>query len=145
MSLPTITPEQVVAAARGWRDVPYVHQGRSRAGVDCAGLVIMVAHELGASSFDVADYGRYPSRDRMRELMRSLCSECTGEPLPGMVAMMQFTGEPRHLGIVVAYRHGGVALVHALQAAGRVAEHRIDALWRSRITALFEMPGVKRV
>ena len=125
-----MTPEKVVEAARQWIGTPWVHQGRSSAGVDCAGLCIKVAHQLGESEFDVSDYGRYPNNDRMRELLREHCTERFGDPLPGMIALMSFAAEPRHMGIIVPYRYGGVALLHALVTAGAVTEHRLSPAWQ---------------
>ena len=46
----------VVAAALAWTDTPFHHQARLKGvGVDCVGLVIGVARELGliAPDFDV--------------------------------------------------------------------------------------------
>jgi hypothetical protein len=56
-----IVKAQVVSAAREWIGVPFRHQGRTRDGVDCAGVVIKVAHALGLSSFDATGYRRLPA------------------------------------------------------------------------------------
>lgn len=138
------TPHQVVEAARAWLGTPWHHQGRSTAGVDCAGVCIKVAHALGESAFDVADYGRYPNNDRMRELLREHCTERFGEPLPGMIALMAFSTEPRHMGIIAPYPYGGVSIVHALARAGKVTEHRLSPEWRRRVVGLFDYRGVER-
>jgi cell wall-associated NlpC family hydrolase len=139
-----MTPDVVVAAARDWMGVRWVHQGRSRAGVDCIGLCSMTAQDVGAVVPDVTDYGRYPNADRLREFLQEHCVERFGEPSPGMLALMQFTTEPRHLGFIVPYRHGGLALLHSMPSVGKVAEHRLDTRWRSRIVGLFDLPGVER-
>ena len=47
-----VTRTDIVAAARGWLGVPWRHQGRSRAGVDCVGLVVVVCRSLGLSDHD---------------------------------------------------------------------------------------------
>ncbi len=45
---------EVVRVARTWLGTPYHHQGRVKgAGVDCAGLSVGVAKELGLSDVDV--------------------------------------------------------------------------------------------
>jgi cell wall-associated NlpC family hydrolase len=54
----------IVAAARGWIGVPWRHQGRSRAGVDCVGLIVVVCRELGLSDYDSTVYGRDPDPTR---------------------------------------------------------------------------------
>ena len=60
------TRGEVLAEARSWLGVPYLHQGRSRLGVDCVGLLIMVARGIGISDYDVSGYPRVPSSDFLR-------------------------------------------------------------------------------
>lgn len=139
-----ISPEDVVVVARTWIGVPWHHQGRSRAGIDCAGYCQQMSVDLEQTDFDSADYGRYPTNDHMRAVLREHAIERTGEPLVGMVALMSFGALPRHMGVLVPYRHGGLALVHALASVGKVVEHRLSPEWRSRIVGLFDFPGVVR-
>lgn len=137
------TPSDVVAVARRYLNTRWHHQGRSPAGVDCAGLVICVAHELGLSTFDTRDYGRLPAADAMREVMRTHCTELPADKLaPGLVAMMRFESEPQHLAIVSNYLYGGHSIIHALMQSRRVVEHRLDELWLRRIVSLYALPGV---
>lgn len=138
------TPADVVTAARSYIGVRWHHQGRSRAGVDCAGLVVCIAHDLALSDFDTRDYGRLPAADAMRQVMRAHCTERPSDALaPGLVALMRFESEPQHLSIVADYLHGGHSIVHALAQSRRVVEHRLDDLWRSRIVALYALPSVE--
>lgn len=139
-----VTPEHVVAAARGYLDVRWRHQGRTRAGLDCIGLVVCVARELGLSSADAAGYGRHPDAGRLRAALRTHCVQRSGDAAPGMVALLRFEREPQHLAIVTPYALGGLAIVHALTSARRVVEHRLDDTYRSRIVELFDLPGVVR-
>ena len=53
-------PDAIVAAARVWLGVPWRHQGRTRQGVDCAGLVVLVGRGLGLADYDTCAYGRRP-------------------------------------------------------------------------------------
>jgi cell wall-associated NlpC family hydrolase len=140
------TPEHVVAAARAYLGVRWHHQGRSRAGLDCIGLIVRVAHDLGLSLADVHGYGRHPDGDRLLAGLRTHCVERSGAaPAPGMVALMRFDIDPQHLAIVVPYAvDSGLAIVHALAPARRVVEHRLDAAHLASIVALFDLPGVAR-
>lgn len=139
----SVVAADVVAAARVYLGVRFVHQGRNRAGLDCAGLVIRAGLDLGLPVTDVRDYGRLPRGDRMREHLRQQCVELPpgAEPAPGLVAMLRFDAEPQHLAVVADHPHG-LALVHALAQVRKVAEHRLDATWRARIVALYALPGV---
>ena len=51
-------PDAIIAAARSWLGVPWRHQGRTRQGVHCAGLVVLVGRELGLADYDTHAYGR---------------------------------------------------------------------------------------
>jgi hypothetical protein len=51
-------PNAIIAAARSWLGVPWGHQGRTRQGVDCAGLVVLVGRGLGLADYDTTAYGR---------------------------------------------------------------------------------------
>lgn len=131
----------VIRCGRAYLGTRYAHQGRSAAGMDCAGLVIRVAHDLGLSRFDTTAYGRIPRGDHLRELMDAHCTLVT-ERQPGTVALMKFEAEPQHLAFVTDHPQG-LGLLHALAANRKVVEHRMDSLWSSRILAVYRLPGVK--
>lgn len=131
-----------IAAARGWLGVPFKHQGRSRAGVDCAGFVICLARELGLvpADFDINGYRRVPDGTMLEACHQTL------QPAAGIddahVLVLRFSVQPQHVAIPVPYRHGGTALLHALQQARGVVEHRLDATWRGRIVGAYRFEGV---
>lgn len=138
----------IVSEARTWLGVPYQHQARNRAvGVDCAGLVIVVARAVGAvpADFDISNYSAQPDGtllDRCGGLMSRIDIEAVQ---PGDIVATRFEADPCHLGILGDYRHGGLSLIHALRARdghGRVVEHRVDPTNRARIVAAFALPGV---
>lgn len=135
-------PEQVIATARDWIGVPFQHQGRSRYGVDCAGLVICVCRELGLlpADFDVNGYERSPDGTMFKECDSRLARSV---PKVGGVFVMRFVEEPQHMGFFADYRHGGLSIIHSLSKSGKVVEHRLDNLWRSRIVGSFVIPGVE--
>lgn len=129
----------MVRAARGFQGVPFRHQGRRRdTGVDCAGLLILVAHELGLSSFDYRAYGRLPVADRMRELLDEHLDRVAGPWHPGDVLLMTLEREPQHLAIWT-----GAGLIHSHAQVGRCVEHEIDALWRSRSRGAWRFRGLE--
>lgn len=131
-----VTRDQVVATARTWLDTEYKHQHRVKGHfVDCAGLVIGVARELGlcAPDFDVTGYSPTPDGT-------SLIAECDRwmdrVPMhslqPGDVVVLKFGDlphvKPQHMGIVGDYKHGGLSLIQALGmpgGGGRVIEWKL--------------------
>lgn len=132
----SVTRADIVAAARSYLKVRWHHQGRSRAGVDCIGLVVVVAHQLGLSRADVADYGRLPDGKALRGLLAQHLM-ITRDAQPGDVLLMRMERNPLHVGIV-----SDVGLIHAYAPMRQVVEHRLDDLWRARVVSAFSFPGV---
>lgn len=131
-----VTRADVVAEARSWKDVRWHHQGRSRAGVDCVGLVIKVSHALGLSDFDIADYARQPDPTMMRALLAAHMNPIT-KPEAGDVLLMRFEREPQHVAIMT-----DSGIIHAYAQARKVTEHRLDSVWRSRIVGAYRFKGL---
>jgi cell wall-associated NlpC family hydrolase len=129
-----VTRADVVKAARSWLGTPYIHQHRAKGhGVDCVGLVIGVARELGivAPDFDVNAYERTPDGSTMiAQCDRFMDRLHMDSVLPGNVLVYEFDRRlgPQHMGIVGDYYDGGLSLIQALgktNGKGEVVEWNI--------------------
>lgn len=138
-----MTPARVVTEARGWLGVKWRHQGRTREGVDCVGLVVMVARALGLSDVDRTDYARQAADETLREIMREHLLEIpAASAAPGDVVLMRF-GAQRHVAILGDYVFGGLSLIHAWSLhPRRVVEVRLDDAARARIMGTFRFHQV---
>jgi cell wall-associated NlpC family hydrolase len=139
----------VVACARGWIGTPFHHQARLKGvGVDCAGLVIGVARELGLvpEGFDINGYPRQPDGQAMLRWCREHMQEVAfGTLKPGHVVVVRFDRHPQHVGLVGNYWHGeGVhSIIHALSLPpARVVETRLMFTRAMQPVAAFALPGV---
>ncbi len=134
------TADDVVKTARTWLGTPYHHQGRLKgAGVDCVGLLVGVAHELGLSDFDVQGYTMRPNGDSLRLVCDEQMTPLQREQLvPGDVVLFTFDASPGHMGILT----GPNQLIHAYLPRRRVVEHGLDAFWWSRAVGFYRFPGV---
>jgi NlpC/P60 family putative phage cell wall peptidase len=142
----SVTREAIVAEARTWLGVPWLHQGwRKETGCDCVGLIRGVGHALGL--FDASDgnpaharfigYPREPDPPLMQAALALYFTPVgPGDVGPGDVLWLRFAGEPRHLAIF-AEDH----IIHALQSVGKVVEHRLDRCWAQRCVASWRFPG----
>ena len=142
------TRAQVAAQARGWIGTKFAHQHRARGvGVDCVGLVIGVARELGLvpEGFDVTGYATTPDGvalpTQCAAVMQPIQRAEMGE---GDVVLVAWNGgPPQHLGIVCTYRHGGLAMVHADNRAHRcVVETRLLFGRSMCFMGAYRLPGV---
>ncbi len=129
-----IARAMIVAQARTWLGTPFHHQGRVKGvGVDCAGLILGVAAELGVSIEDRRGYGRQPDSDELILLCRREAAEIrSSEARPGDFYLMALKGRPQHLAIAT-----DKGVIHALAPQRRVVEHRLDRYWASCITSAF--------
>lgn len=126
-----------------------MHQGRMPGlGLDCVGLLILVAHELGLTDYDIDGYTATPNP---RILLRELDSQMDRIPIAdaqiGDVFVMSWhaRGEselPQHLGIKT--RSDPDYLIHVYNdGPRRVVEHIIDHVWRSRIVLAYRFRGIE--
>ncbi len=112
----------IVAAARSWLGVKWRHQGRTRRGIDCAGLVVLVGRELGIATYDCTTYGRHALG---YDFLRHFAAGMTRIPLeavaPGDVLVFKDPAAgayPCHCGIVSDAQH----MIHAFARWRRVVE-----------------------
>jgi hypothetical protein len=140
------TRAEVVAYARETLGTAYQHQCRvAGVAMDCIGVPVHVALRLGMDAEVVADYGRQPRPDLMRNgLDKVLVRVPSSEMAPGDVVWIRFRDEPQHVAVVGDYVHGGLSLIHAYNGAGlrNVVEHRLDETWQRRIVGVWRFPGV---
>lgn len=133
---------EIVERARLYLETPFEHQGRLLGvGVDCAGLVIKVAHDLGLSAFDIDGYSDQPDEATFRATLREQMDPILLRELqPGDVITFHF-GKERHMGIVSAVEP--VRLIHAWSKVGKVAEHPVDPAMWLRVRGAYRYRGVE--
>lgn len=143
----------VVACARQLLGVRFTHQGRSVDGVDCLGLLIVVAQQLmltfdgkQASELDVPQYGRRPD---VAMLKHKLDSHLIPMPLKqlcvGDIVLLKVDGSPQHLALISDYpMPNELAMIHAYAQARQVVEHRYDVHWRRSSYAAYRLPQLVR-
>lgn len=109
-------------------------------GLDCLGVIACVGKELGLVSHDVLDYPRLPpdGETLRREIARAgFTAIDVGAAQPGDVYLMRVTRHPQHVALVTDR-----GILHAWMEARAVVEHGLDDLWRARIVAAYQFPGV---
>lgn len=141
-----MSPADVVTAARGLIGTPYHHQARvPGVGIDCAGVLIVVARQLGlvAPDFDVTGYPRVPDGVALRDYCEAHMVRVQTPVLGGAVLASWKDGPPQHLGIVADYQHGGLSFIHADgERVKAVIETRLAFSRYFRLVAAYGFPGV---
>lgn len=132
-----MTPAAVIAEARDWVGVPFVHQGRNSYGIDCVGLPIVVCQALGiiGPDFEITNYGRTPTGELLPRL-RSYCQPIP-KAVPGSLLVIAWTRLAAHVAICA-----GETMIHAYERVGRVIEHGYRGRWVRMTHSVWALPGV---
>ncbi len=134
---PILTGNAVVDAARAYLGVPWRHQGRSARGLDCAGLVILTARDLGLSDYDTTGYSRHAQGlnfvEHFRANMDGIAVAVAG---PGDVLVFADAAYPCHCGIL-SERHGVPHLIHAHALRRKVIEEPYTGEWPMKVKFAF--------
>ena len=147
----TVDKDRIIERAH-WiaaQNVPFVHQGRSLAGIDCVGALAWILEYAG----DIPAYPRDPVGGELeRELEKVL-----GTPIltysrvskledPSVlqacdIVSMQYAGPIRHVGIVVPHISipNQLSLVHTDSDVGRTTECILDDYWLRRIMKVWRL------
>ncbi len=137
-----MTVDDILTAARQCLGTPFRHQGRLLAfGLDCAGVVIHVARQIGVGHLDVSGYGRTPANGQLEQsLDMQPCLERVpiNDGRPGDVLLMRFSSDPQHLAILA-----DGSIIHAYETVGICCEHRLSSLWASRIVRVYRFRGIE--
>lgn len=132
--------DRIIAAARGALETPFRHQGRiAGRSLDCAGLAIHVAREIGADHFDIPAYGRNPAQGMLQAVLDAQPGlQSVPDRQPGDLLLLRFAGEPQHLAFLTA----DDSIVHTYANVGKVCEHRLAAVWAARIVRVYRFREV---
>lgn len=124
------TTGDIITEARDWIGVPWRHQGRSRQGLDCIGLVIVVCGALDILHYKFTAYRRSPSQyaliERFYEHFDRVQESDIGE---GGLVLMRENIYPCHAAWVANEK----SIIHASWHHKCVTEERIEP-YRDKIT-----------
>lgn len=134
-----MTPARVIAQAREWRGVRFLHQGRARTGADCIGSLAGILAELGLPQAIEAmphNYARAPQA-QLLEGVQALCVPCELKPAALLLIKLPLTDYPSHAAL-----YTGVSMIHSDGMHGCVVEHAYAGPWMKRTHSVWELPGV---
>lgn len=135
-----VTPADVVACARSLLGVPYMHQGRTRAGIDCIGVPLMVGIwlELIPGIVGPTDYGRMP--DAALKEHAALWMDQLSAPVAGATLILRWPKHAfaSHCGIYT----GAGTIIHAYSGAKKVIEHNYSGIWPRMLDSIWMLKGV---
>ena len=139
-----MTRDEIVAEAKTYMNVRWRHTGRTRTGVDCAGLICCVADRFGVVYQDLQGYGRQPDGRFAAQVMRFLPLRQPQEIAHGSVVVLRDGPLPCHIGII-EITGGAPYLIHSSLGARppRVVREEWTSRWQSRLRCVLDFPGVE--
>ncbi len=142
---------KIVLAARKYVDVPFVHQGRSEYGVDCLGLLMLVAQQLDLqgndgellANYDNLNYSKNPNVKDLRLMLEKYLTPKDNAEI-GDIGLFEIDSNAQHLAIISDYgekylNNNSLGIIHAYQNVGRVVEHNFSVNWQRRLVQLFSI------
>ena len=133
--------DDIIAAARSCIGSPFAHQGRIKGlALDCAGLAVSVAHDLGVEYNDQQGYGREPFKGQLESALDAqpgLERVDIDDMQAGDLLLMRFASNPQHLAIFT-----GQSIIHSYEAVGICCEHRLSSVWMARIVRVYRFKGL---
>lgn len=132
------TRAEVITELRTWIGVPWRHQGRSRFGIDCIGLVTVMAAMLEGSEVvaqhDRMDYARTPNRYDLAGVFDVFCDRIMFDAVQdGDILVFADGPYPCHVA-VAATLDGRRSMIHAAARLRKVSEELVTDFWRSKLT-----------
>lgn len=133
-----------IAIARTWLGVPFLHQGRTRAGVDCLGLVLCALEAQGIvpSKFERLDYDRHPTANDQLTLGVARYCRRLEAPVHGCMLTLAWHSKPPHVALYAEDGPHGPTLIHANARRGveKVEEVGYRGLWRRLRAVAWALP-----
>jgi len=140
----TINRYDIIKIAREYKGVPYRHQGRSvTTGVDCVGLLTLVANRIGLEYNDNLRYTKNPKTFNLKPILDTILVPINKNDIKvGDVMLFKIDVEPQHVAIVGDYMYGGLSMIHSYQRVAKVVEHRLSKIWLAILVQAYHIPGI---
>ena len=131
--------EHFVREARRFLGTPWRHMGRSEAGVDCIGLVILAARRCGLEVEEPPPYQREPQGDALLQgLLRH--GRRVAEMAPGDLLLFRMGLYGGHVGVATLHAAYRVpAVLHAYAPRRHVVEQPLDDELRRALVAVIRV------
>ena len=140
------TRSAIVEKATEYINTPYVLQGRIKGvGVDCGGLIVCVARDLGLSKFDLDCYPRFGDGKEFLQALRTHAGTELNRPVPGAIGFFLLGMPGResqpHVGIFGQNpQTNKLTLIHASYPAKKVISHNFYQSWWQQLKHVFDFP-----
>lgn len=139
------TPDNVIAVLQTWIGVPWRHQGRTRFGIDCAGLIAIAAIEIVGKEYveqhDITNYARVPNQYDLVDKLELFCDRIDVTELKkGDIVAISDGPYPCHLGFI-SERYNSLYMIHSSARVRKVVEEPFSEFWRLKLSRCYRPRG----
>lgn len=128
----------MAACARMLLGIPFLHRGRSRRGLDCAGVVWLSRKMAYGIDDDDRGYPRRPtSRMLMEKMLRHGVRVAVSAIRPDDVVVLRFASFATHLGVLTTS-----SVIHSVPGFGVIETSRESLAAEGKILAAFRLVRV---
>ena len=141
---PIVRRSDIVRLAKEYLNVPWRHQGYTRSGVDCVGLILAVGYELNMieRSLIVPPYKRQSTASLLTYFDKAMEPCLVKDIQDGTAVTFSYGGTPHHAGIVINAAQG--AIIHAYGTERKVVIGYLHSNSNSRkFTRAYDFKGVQ--
>ena len=131
----------IINEARKWLGIPWRHQGRTKKGIDCIGLILNVGKSLGLIDYNlrIQNYSRLPDPINTQNTINQYVLQ-SEEMDTGDILWIKITNIPMHFAF---YDKEKGTIIHSFQTIGKVAEQTFDNKWRKRLHSHYRFIGIE--
>ena len=142
-----VDPKRIVEVERTYIGTPWHHAARLKGvGIDCAGLLVCVSHELG---IPVEDFVNYDREDEFESLVGEIEKYCNQIPISelaktGDILVFRSRQMYNHCGFFSEERR---TFIHAYNTPGcaKVVETPFDTPWVIRLARIYRYKDLEQV
>jgi cell wall-associated NlpC family hydrolase len=132
--------QEIIVHSRGWMNVKFRHQGRSKYGIDCIGLFSEVAKEIGRDIPIPSNYTHHPDQQFLLSEMCRLFDKITkAEMSIGDLVLMRFMDDNKRIPCRHVAMITNLGVLHSSAQFKKVTEHGLDEEWMEKIEHVFRM------
>lgn len=138
--------KNIIPVAKTFLGTPWHHLGRSRKGLDCAGLIVETLKECGLSTdFDLKHYERIPDGQKLAEIANAYATPVFFKDIQdGDILLFNVLNQPQHLGFYFKEKENDY-FIHAYgdKSVNKVVSMRLDSKWKKRIVGVYRVKGIE--
>lgn len=123
-----------VEEARSYIGTPYFYKGRSRGGIDCAGIVCRSLNATIIPGYDFLDYALNANPRHVKKELENISDE-TNVLEHGSILLLNLNNLPSHIAIYTDSN----TIIHSYKRRGKVVEEKFTNYWKDKLDSIYRV------